>query len=120
MKHIQHGEGRRQIEVHGMRKMAWGACLLGVAGALFIPAASLASADDGDSPPSAEAASGQIQKSPALGGTVWVKGPLGDLFPLNGWRNCNEAKRAGHIPVLRGELGYNPALDPANTGIECT
>ncbi|ADG98487.1 hypothetical protein Srot_2031 [Segniliparus rotundus DSM 44985] len=103
-----------------MRKTAWVAYLLGVAGALCIPTASLASADDSDPQPSAEAASGQTQKSPAVGGTVWVRGPFGDLLPLNGWRNCNEAKMAGHFPVTRGELGYNPELDPENTGLECT
>lgn len=101
-----------------MRKTTWGVCLLGIAGALSAPAP-LAAADDGDPPPSAEAAAGQAQKLPG-GAVVWVKGPFGDLYPLGGWRNCNEAKMSGHFPVLRGELGYNPALDPDNTGVECT
>ena len=102
-----------------MTRTAWGACLLGLTGMLFAPAAPLAAADDGQSPAGSEAASGQTQGA-APSAQVWVKGPYGKLYPVGGWKSCAEAQAHADIPIKAGDPGYNPALDPAHTGIECS
>ncbi|MGL6235249.1 MAG: excalibur calcium-binding domain-containing protein [Segniliparus sp.] len=101
-----------------MTRTAWGACLLGLTGMLLAPAAPLAVADDSQSSSGTEAASGQAQGAtpPA---PVWVKGPYGQLYPVGGWKSCAEAQAHSDTPIKAGDLGYNPALDPTHSGIEC-
>ncbi|MBF6133259.1 excalibur calcium-binding domain-containing protein [Nocardia otitidiscaviarum] len=35
------------------------------------------------------------------------------------YRNCDDARAAGHAPLFRGEPGYGPHLDPDGDGFAC-
>ncbi|UGT41534.1 excalibur calcium-binding domain-containing protein [Nocardia yamanashiensis] len=35
------------------------------------------------------------------------------------YKNCDEARAAGHAPLFRGEPGYGPHLDPDGDGFAC-
>ena len=35
------------------------------------------------------------------------------------FETCEEARAAGHSPLMAGRAGYNPDLDPDGTGMAC-
>jgi hypothetical protein len=58
-------------------------------------------------------------EGPSSSPTQWNHLPDGSVYPSDGWRSCAEAASHGVIYIKRGEPGYNPALDPAGSGVEC-